>query len=88
MDISKCEKCGGDMIAIDTRHKQKFLTRRRKCTVCGHRITTVEVKKEDIISKKEYDDMLVELDNIQVSVSMMVEILKQKMEGKANDQNS
>lgn len=38
----KCTECGGETIVIDTRPWGVGIRRRRKCTKCGHRESTVE----------------------------------------------
>lgn len=48
-DITFCERCGNESISVnDTRIVSKIRRRRRICTLCGHRITTYEISKEDL----------------------------------------
>lgn len=42
----KCPKCGGDGLVTDSRPSKKYIRRRRKCTSCDHRWTTVEIETD------------------------------------------
>ena len=48
-DITTCPKCKSyNMTCIDSRKLVTGVIRRRKeCTTCGNRITTIELLKED-----------------------------------------
>ena len=48
-DITFCERCRNESISVqDTRIVEKIRRRRRICTLCGHRTTTYEIRKEDL----------------------------------------
>ena len=44
-----CEKCGASLGVIDSRESSdgSRIRRRRKCAMCGHRITTVELQVDE-----------------------------------------
>jgi len=46
VSIRKCEKCGGLARVIDSRERPIGFSRRRKCSNCGHRFSTVEVRTD------------------------------------------
>lgn len=39
----KCHSCGGKLKTVDSRHADKYVRRVKVCSVCGDRMTTVEV---------------------------------------------
>ena len=47
MEVRVCDKCDTPTIVIDSRDEFGYIRRRRKCTSCGQRYTTVEILKED-----------------------------------------
>ena len=41
-----CPVCDAETCVIDTRKQIDSVNRRRECTVCGHRFSTVEIDKD------------------------------------------
>ena len=67
-DITFCERCRNESISVqDTRIVEKIRRRRRICTLCGHRTTTYEIRKEDL-------EMLIAKENAGIAI---VQALKQ-----------
>lgn len=46
-NIKRCEKCGGATAVINSRDEFGYVRRRRKCSSCGYRYSTVEIRKSD-----------------------------------------
>lgn len=43
-DSGHCPKCGGIFAVIDSRKKETYTRRRKKCENCGERVSTVEIE--------------------------------------------
>lgn len=41
-----CPMCDCSTVVVDSRSFGDFVRRRRKCSGCGHRFTTVEIDKD------------------------------------------
>jgi transcriptional regulator NrdR family protein len=47
-----CPECGSKVSTIDTFHNATFTRRRKECTACGHRFSTIEIQIVDGIHSK------------------------------------
>lgn len=52
-----CPVCGGDTRIIDSRDKEEFKKRRRKCLECGYKFNTIEIDM-DLYLKMEVKTMI------------------------------
>ena len=60
-----CPKCKtGQMDIVDSRRDDKLVRRRRRCPDCGHRITTVEISKDEYKQLLEFVDLLDRVKNL------------------------
>lgn len=41
-----CPSCNGDTMVIDSRLGHRLIRRRRKCTACDYRFSTVEIEAD------------------------------------------
>lgn len=48
----RCAKCGGKTRTLLTRTHDEGIRRRRECKVCGTRVTTVEISREEYLMLK------------------------------------
>lgn len=67
MTPARCVKCGNDSTVIDSRQNDKAIRRRRKCTFCAFRWTTLEVPEGALLieaSTKRMAQFKVELDEL------------------------
>lgn len=55
----QCPKCqSARMDVIDTRPGDECTVRRRKCRGCGHRFTTVEIIKADVVMSERHGNAI------------------------------
>lgn len=50
--MNACPQCGANTVVIDTADTQLYRRRRRACTVCLHRFTTVEISHDEYTALK------------------------------------
>lgn len=56
-----CPVCGGITEIIDSRPKQDYTRRRRKCTACSYRFTTVEIDADIYAGMKPLNKKAVQM---------------------------
>jgi transcription elongation factor Elf1 len=60
-----CPECGGRTSVVDTRANGAFVRRRRQCTNCGHRMSSLEyIVGSDSDFRSKYLAALREIENV------------------------
>ena len=66
--VTKCPRCGSlNIMVLESRPREDFYFRRRKCNACGYRFSTAE------ISMDEYNDYVNKVNNYEQIMSKFKE---------------